>query len=790
MHVLARSVRPMPKAIVATLLAFAAAQALPAQAQNLTLTVPHRGVGTQSASTAIEFQADTIAANATVTISGTPLNVPASNCNVAMNCDVLALTAANDTVLLTRIAGTTRVRMQITYTSLPGAPNYCTIATPLAGFSIPVALSGFTFGAPGSTVHGYRITSYMAPPAPVCNIPYLRVPTSRPFLSAAGGLTRLGRLPLNIVLVLDKSGSMAWNVPNSADVRWNRMRSSAELFATVWDAVGAAPPPATISSEGHADDRLGLVFFSSSAADSPLDGANFFKQRAANAAPWLAPVTAAIGANGPGGSTSIGAGIVRARTQLDTVDALTGDTAVVLFTDGEQNTAPCVIRETETIVSGCDVAQPGAPAQQLLQIDGTALASNLLPRGPVYTIALGEAGVARSAQLLEEITQETAGRASYPNNGIAMDTSFVDSLVDHLKGGTVTLVDRHAGSLPSGSSSAPLPFLFDRSLTRVVFVLSWEGAERSGRLELIGPGGAVVTPRTTSTGANYLVAMADIPGSAGAGNWRAVVNARGQDPLVYQLSAYGVESRLSAHVTETAQLGTGAPIEITADIGWNNGVLAKLPRGAVKAYIERPGEDIGTLLHAADLPRQTDNRNKDLSALALKLDQLAREAKLWDRIAPRPTGTAIELRHVGGGRYRGVFNDASVGGRYRIVVVFDWKDRRTGAIRRMYAAERQVPVVPGDAETQVKVTRNPDIRGVDILIVPRDRFGNYVGPGFGSDFRIKTDRGEISRVAADPQLKGEYVFSLRGVKIEDDPVVAIYFRGTLLREGPLSKIGG
>lgn len=790
MPVLARYVRPLPKALVAALVACVATQVLPAQAQSLMLAVPNRGAATQSASTALEFEADTIAANATVTISGSPINVPASNCNVAMNCEVLALSGANDTVLLTRIAGTQRVRVQITYTSLPGAPDYCSISMPPAGLNIPVVLAGFTFGAPGSTVHGYRITSYMAPPAPVCNIPYVRVPTSRPFLSVSGGLTRLGRLPLNIVLVLDKSGSMSWNVPNSADVRWNRMRSSAELFASVWDAVGAPPPPGTVSSEGHADDRMGLVFFSTTATDSPLDGANFFKMRANNMAPWLSPITNAIVGTGPGGWTSVGDGILRARTQLDTVDALTGDTAVVLFTDGEQNTAPCVIRETETIVTGCDVAQPGAPVQQLLQINGTALASNLLPRGPVYTIALGEAGVARSAQLLEEITQETAGRASYPNNGIAMDTSFVDSLVDHLKGGTVTLVDRYSGRLDSGTSSAPLPFLLDRSLTRVVFVLSWEGTERVGRLELIGPNGAAITPRTTSAGANYLVAMADIPKSGHAGTWRAVVNARGQDPMEYQLSGYGVESRLSAHVTETAMLGTGAPIEITADIGWNNRVLAKLPAGSVMAYIERPGEDIGSLLHDADMPRQYPSRNKDLSPLALKLDFLAREAKLWDRIAPRPTGSAIELKHVGHGRYRGAFNDASVSGRYRIIVVFKWKDRRTGAIRRMFAAERQVQVVPDEGKTEVKVTRNPDTRAIDILIVPRDRFGNYVGPGFSSAFQIKSGRGEVSRIGADPQLKGEYVFSLRGVEIEEDPVVAIYFRGTLLREGPLSKIGG
>ncbi len=755
-------------------------------AQVLTLSVPERpGVGAmQTGATTIEFDASAIAGGANVNVSGQSMAVPAVGC-VGVACNSVGTTGAGDDLVLTRISGTNRARLQITYQSVTGNPTFCTSTIGMGGLSFPITLTGFTFGGG----NGYRITSFMAPSDASCDIPYLRVPTSRPFLSAAGGLTRLGRLPLNIVLVLDQSGSMSWNVPGSADIRWNRLQSSAQLFASVWDAVGAPPPPATVSSEGNADDQLGVVFFSTSTTDSPLDGANFFKKRNAVAAPWSTPVAAALAGTGPGGWTSIGAGILRGRTQLDTVDALTGDTAIVVFTDGEQNTAPCVIRNTETVVSDCDVALPGADPAQLLQISGNTLAQSILPRGPIYTIALGEAGVAKSAQLLDEIAQETSGRASYPNNGLAMDTSFVDSLVDHLKGGTVSLVDRYSNTLPAGTSSAPLPFRLDRSLTRAVFVLSWEGAERGTKIELIRPDGSNVTPATMNAGPNFRVAMVDTPNNGPAGTWRAVVTTNGQDATKYQLSAYGVESRLSARVIESRRLGTGEAINITAEIGWNNGILAKLPAGAVKAYIERPGEDIGTILHDADAPRYDPGRNKDLSPLAMKLDYLEREMKLWDRIEPRPTGNAIELKHIGGGRYSGDFNDTAVGGRYRIIVVFDWKDRRTGAIRRMFFTERQVPVLPDASKTVVRVLRNTR-RDTNILVIPRDAFGNFVGPGLGSDFAIKVSNGELVPIPADPKLQGEYVFTVRGLKPGDDPDVVITFRGKVLREGPLSKIGG
>lgn len=215
-----------------------------AAAQTLTLNVPFRGAGlSQSAATTIEFEASSIAGGATIDVNGTVVNVPASACGVA--CTVNDATPQGDDISLTRIAGTNRVRLQTTFLSVFGA-NYCvsTMAGPGDAIARSITLSGFTFGGG----NGYRITSFMAPSDLSCDIPYARVPTNRPFITG-GGLTRLGRLPLNVVLALDASPSMAWTIPGSPDIRWDRLKSSVQLFASVWDAVGAPPPPALVSSE-------------------------------------------------------------------------------------------------------------------------------------------------------------------------------------------------------------------------------------------------------------------------------------------------------------------------------------------------------------------------------------------------------------------------------------------------------------------------------------------------------------------------------------------------------------
>lgn len=775
-----------------------------AAAQTLTLNVPFRGAGlSQSAATTIEFEASSIAGGATIDVNGTVVNVPISACGGA--CIVNNATPQGDDISLTRIAGTNRVRLQTTFLSVFGA-NYCasTMAGPGDAIARSITLSGFTFGAG----NGYRITSFMAPSDLSCDIPYTRVPTNRPFLTGAG-VTKLGRLPLNVVLALDASPSMAWTIPGSADIRWDRLKSSVQLFASVWDAVGAPPAPATVSSEGHADDRLGMVFFGGSSVESPLDGANFFKSRGANVVPWSAPVTAGLNAQGFIGGTSVGAGVSNARSRLDTVDALMGDTAVVLFTDGEQNTPPCIIRQGEvtaptvkpypglpgvTYTDQCTVAAAAATTQPLV-LNGSVLAQNVLPRGPVFTIGLGEGGMAASAVLLDEISQETSGSAAFPNNGVAMDTSFVDSLVNNLKGGTVGLLDRFHGQLSSGPvNSAPAAVTIDRSVSRVSFVVSWDGVPTGVSLRITRPDGRRMLPRVAN-GPNHGVYTFDLPPGVPPGVWRVVVSNRNQTAVRYQVSAYSVESQLSARVVQARQLGTGRPVEIVAEIGWGNRMLADLPAGAVRAYVERPDENLGNLLREpvqidrAQLERM-QRKLDDKSPLALKLEYLIRNAKLLDRIEPRPTGDVIELKSTGDGRYVGSFDGTKIGGGYRIRVEFDWKDRRTGKwqIRRKSYAERQVQVRPSAADTEVSVDRDPRNGDVLIRLVPRDGFGNYVGPGFENSIAVITRRMREKITISDENLTGVYTARLRGIDNLDDTKVRILFAGEVLREGPLSEL--
>ena len=113
-----------------------------AGAQVLMLNVPFRPGSLQTYSSTIEFDADTIAGSATVSVGTGVLNVPASACGGA--CTVSTTNGAGDDLSLTRISGSTRVRLVITYLSVtPG--DACSAAVPPGGLSMTITLTGFTF---------------------------------------------------------------------------------------------------------------------------------------------------------------------------------------------------------------------------------------------------------------------------------------------------------------------------------------------------------------------------------------------------------------------------------------------------------------------------------------------------------------------------------------------------------------------------------------------------------------------------------------------------------------------
>jgi len=251
------------------------------------------------------------------------------------------------------------------------------------------------------------------------------------------------------------------------------------------------------------------------------------------------------------------------------------------------------------------------------------------------------------------------------------------------------------------------------------------------------------------------------------------------DPVPYVLSAMIRERHLDYLLSTTpGRPGTGDPITLRAVVDWDGKPLKGLPAGAIRVRVQRPGASIGTILHDA---KSADRANgttttpagDKLTPYDRKLAAAITRGEL-KRILPADVAT-IELKEEGRGIYSGTFDQTTVAGSYGFEAVLDWDIERTGHTRRVERIETLVHVKPDPDRTEVKVTR-VDPRTVTIAITPRDKSGNYLGPGYASLIQAKLREGRVAG-PVDRDQNGTYVFTIAGLPANKMPDVTITVDG-------------
>lgn len=674
-------------------------------------------------------------------------------------------------VNVTTASGTDRFRLDATTALANGVtfqyearshfalPDLCNlkVAPPLPTFPKAVTLD---FTGPTITQHAivtYTVAGNTAAGSLNCVTAKRRVNTAAAAVtSAPPGAVALSRHPLDVVLVLDKSGSMGWELPGAAPgsvpTRWTVLGTALDQFEALWEQAAEA---------NIVSDRIGLVHFNHTTAPADFGGGSIFKRRdgtilAGDSHAWDEVLDAAK-APTPGGSTGIGAGLNLAFEKI-LEDPANLDAVIVLMSDGEQNVAPLIQK-----VAGTDnwALRSTAP----LTDPPTAGADELhLKAIPIQTIAMGSPA-ASFAQLLDGIAAQTAGTAIVTTTDTGMSAAMQDVLLAALKGNTLGLLARTQGTLqPHSLISAPVAIQLDASVRRATAVLSWSGQPGTFDLVFLPPGGGnPVPPSLRKEGANWVVASVDLPASGPSGLWQLAV--RGRDTSAsgsFQLSAYALDMRLKYSLSfGSARNGTGTELPLSLDLSYDGTPLAGIP-GGIRVWPARPGEGLGNILNAAagDPP----GPGTDGSSLMSKIDALSRDAKLLDRVAAKPGGDTLELAdggingdaRAGDGIYTARVPDTRVPGRYRMDVVLEWDDPRTGRVSRIESVEREVEVVPDPQRSTVDISAGAAAGSYVIQVTPRDRFGNHMGPGYAGRVAVRLNGSGTVGAATDPQLTGVY----------------------------------
>lgn len=632
-------------------------------------------------------------------------------------------------------------------------------------------------------VVAYRMSSYSVGSAVECSKVFKRVgdfPAAifgipdavAPALDAAF----LSRHFLDVVLVLDRSGSMNELPPGVASGASKAaiLKSALAAFIAQWQEIDAPLEGNQVDLTG---DRIGVVFFDSTATAQSIPGAdapeNFFVQRGANEPgpghQWNA-VSTHIDTLSPGGSTSIGGGINEGmREWLDDPD---NDLVVVLVTDGKQNAPPLI----DTIADDILTLDPIAGLQPELRKRFT----------PIQTVGFGlPAGV--DQELLERISVQTNGLSFIAIDAETLFDAFGQTLVNILKGNTISSALRRSDTMTSADPSAPQPLIVDRSVPRVVVSVQWAPPlEGVLDLEVLGRDGTVMTPTSISRTGQAVIQRFDIRPDA-AGDWSVRVKRARSDanrPIPYTLNAFLVERDLEYRVRlEELSPATGDSLPVQVNVSFAGKPLAKLPGGAIRVRVQRPPEGLGTILH--DTPSTDSNTGTTTTPTGdtatpyqRKVDRIA-DAALLARITPRDVET-ITLRDSGNGDglYSGTFSGTTVPGLYAFEVLLDWDDPRTGHVRRTERLERHLKVRPDPIATTISITPAAEDGTALIAVTPRDRFGNYVGPGYGSRVRATlTGPGTIGSTPVDRDQTGTYVYTVSDLPVGTRPDVAVVVDG-------------
>lgn len=594
------------------------------------------------------------------------------------------------------------------------------------------------------------------------------------------------RKPLDVVFVLDRSGSMECDTDEDSSADWPACSTGNTAGGTDgrrWDRLAAAMDgfiakfdrPDTLTSVGG--DRIGIVYFSGvtnslQTFGNDATGMNQLSSLGVGTAPIGAtPLLSelnTIGSTQLGrDGTSIGAGLVKAvNDRLGGGAPATRRQVIVLFTDGEQN-------------RGNRVKESGAGMGRIVRQSANNASPVLLDLNPLITAGLEVMTVSTvttgPVQLLTTMADKGSNAFTVPPG---QEDRFAERIATEVFNAILSaysprLVARQI--FTPGNGTTTLRFPLNAGVNRAHFEAFFSNPlpnARAARLKLYHDGTEVT--RLATTGQTRYSLTATLPFYAlddgrSEGQWMVVVEPRSPQALPpgTQVSVSATADdhaiRFAADVAED-KLVVGAPFRPTLRLTEDGNSVTN---AIVTATITRPGEDLGHLLartHIGQLPKTT---TESASCADLKYGWLrANQPKALRKYLDLQTRT-ITLAYVGNDRYEGYFRDTDVTGNYEIRYDVRYDSPRRGRVQRSETQSRYVGFLEVDLGLELRESRQSEgqlsrQKYRNLTTTPTYRVNGqrrFVGPGFARSFGTDNERVTIS---ASDNCDGSYAVSASG----------------------------
>ncbi|HEY6250001.1 MAG TPA: VWA domain-containing protein [Candidatus Angelobacter sp.] len=584
------------------------------------------------------------------------------------------------------------------------------------------------------------------------------------------------RPPVDVVLVLDKSGSMASTRTLGGPSRMDALHTAVSNFVGVWSSL----PPTS-------GDQIAAVVFDTTSPTNPPMPMFPLSLTDMTMSANQTTVISAVGGVTPGGWTSIGAGL----NQANQLFASDGHRKVILLmSDGQQNTEPLVKGDGGLYCNNAMVCTAQNPP-----IPQTCTAMNSCPLSnhpQIYTVTVGPSG-----QVDPSIAQAIATgfylntETNYP----LLSPFFLELLQNFLKFNTYETVRIISEPTPY---SAMVPI--STTSYNAVFSLMWP-SQALLRLTVTPPGGG--KPIVQESGSGFISIVQTLPLPAPfdpMGDWK--INVEAVNPNVTSTGVTTTQGGVpfDLHImTDDAGIKTDLAV-VPGDYkpGDKIRLRAKLTRfglpilglgshrgDKIEAELIRPGKSIGDILSESTENADSSGSDPQSSAQA-KLDNTLRKdpSKLKrEKVLSVTLYDDGKLEHgddvAGDGIYSALY-PATLPGHYNFTLAAESVAPDSVRFSRQQLRTVYVRPYPDPGNTDFKSSINFGGRGADnklsIVMTPRTKAGDHVGPGWTNYFWF-TAPG-VPPFKAKDNLDGTYTATLAftGAK---PPKVSVAFEDAL-----------
>jgi len=507
--------------------------------------------------------------------------------------------------------------------------------------------------------------------------------------------------PLDVFVVFDDSGSMGASAPPVDRTKLEEAQDAAALFVQL-----------VREEQG---DRLGLVTFNSTSnLKRPLEAAAMVKPLLVGLSPFT---TGDIGDITTGGATSIGSGVGTALLAFDS--GSTNDRAILLLSDGLQNTPP-MIEEVE-----------GALGSTKLCVIG--FGSDAEINGP----------------LLNRIAREHNGEFTRAVDGLTLKKFFGLCFGNIFETGTLRdpefllRVDQEESETHKFSVCGE---------ERITFVLGWDDPTTPLRAHIHTPNGKHIDDKCSESVRGQTWAFSRIPlpyEGERDGTWQFTIDrlpTGGEFPppptdVRYFILVICAGGPKLVHLGGAKRLYTGDPIDPRVGLHYPNGTA---PDAEVELTIEAPSIALGQLVTEAGLEPPKISADT-LDAFHATLQAIQKQA---GGTLPLST-TTIQVPLFDDGQHDdgamepdGIYNHrledlTRAEGTYQFRAVATYGEGCRATREAFWSIHVEPGIDPNHSDvTLINLTDQADGQHGTLVIVPRDRYDNPLGPGRPDSFTV------------------------------------------------------